>query len=457
MFASSESAVVVYSLGAEMPSKKKRTAKKQVTRMRSVPQAEPADLRKLTNEKLDRLVREMEIRQVELQLQNEQLRRAEMELNKVAEHYSILYEHAPIGYVTLDQDGKILEGNLTAANMLGIERQALLGSNLSNFITHEDSGAWYLHRRAAFSNKTKLACEIEMRRVDGTPLPVRIEGLFGPGKDLRCRTALIDITHRKDAEQTIRDHARTLEELVVEQRAEIRLQVNARKQTEQELDKYKKNLKTLTAELMLAEERERQRLAEDVHDGLGQALFRARMKLAQFSAAEPAVREIGTILEEISKMMNTMTFALSPPVLRKVGLRAALKSLAREMRQQYCLSVAIEDDGQGIPLEERTALILFRSVRELLINVAKHAQTDRANLSLQRIDDTVQIKVEDRGQGFDLVDQPSHVESGHFGLFSIRERMDYVGGTSTIRSSPGDGAVVTLTAPLSSAKAAGSS
>ena len=210
------------------------------------------------------------------------------------------------------------------------------------------------------------------------------------------------------------------------------------------------------AELMLAEERERQRMAEDVHDGLGQALFRARMKLGQLSATEPAAREIGTILEEIGRMMNTMTFELSPPVLRKVGLRAALKSLAREMQRQYNLLIEIEDDGQSIPLNERTALILFRSVRELLINVAKHAQTDRARLSLQRIDDSLQIKVEDRGKGFDLADQSHHVESGHFGLFSIRERMEYVGGTSTIRSSPADGTVVILTAPVASAKAAAS-
>jgi len=126
------------------------------------------------------------------------------------------------------------------------------------------------------------------------------------------------------------------------------------------------------------------------------------------------------------------------------------------VQRQYNLLIEIEDEGQSIPLNERTALILFRSVRELLINVAKHAQTDRARLSLQRIDDSLQIKVEDRGKGFDLADQSHHVDSGHFGLFSIPERMEYVGGTSTIRSSPGGGTEVNLTAPLASAKAANS-
>src|SRR5207247_2661154 len=108
-------------------------------------------------------VRDMEIRQVELQLENEQLREAEMELSKAAERYASLYEYAPIGYVTLDRDGKILEGNRTAAKMFGIERQALLGSNLSNFVSREYHDIWYLQRRATFSGKTKLACEIENR------------------------------------------------------------------------------------------------------------------------------------------------------------------------------------------------------------------------------------------------------------------------------------------------------
>src|SRR5262245_5287509 len=141
-----------------MPSKKKRTAKKQVTgRQRSVSQTEPTDLRKITNEKPHSLVREMEIRQTELQLRNEHLRKALMEAGEIRDHYSTLHEYAPIAYITLDGTGQIVEANLAAANMLGIQQQILLRSNISKFVSQEYQGAWYFQWKAAFSSKTKLA------------------------------------------------------------------------------------------------------------------------------------------------------------------------------------------------------------------------------------------------------------------------------------------------------------
>jgi len=224
--------------------------------------------------------------------------------------------------------------------------------------------------------------------------------------------------------------------------------ITARKQTEQQLEQYRNDLRTMASELMLTEERERQRMAEDLHDGVGQAIFRARMKLDKLSTTEPAARELGTILQELGTMMNTMTFELSPPVLHKLGLRPALRSLARDMQQRYALSVHIEDDGQDIPLDQRAAVILFRSVRELLINVAKHAQTDRARISITKIDRTLQLEVADGGKGFQPAEQSRHIESGHFGLFSVRERLEYIGGAFKLRSIPHQGTTVTLTAPL---------
>ena len=212
----------------------------------------------------------------------------------------------------------------------------------------------------------------------------------------------------------------------------------------------------MASELMLAEARERQRLAEDLHDGVGQGLFRAHLKLTQLpTAAEPAVTEISAILQEVSTMVSRMTFKLSPPVLHKVGLQAAVRSLAKDMHQQYALSVEIDDDTQDIQIDERVALILYRSVRELLINVAKHAQTDRAYVSLKIADARLQVEVADCGKGFHPDDQSRHVESGHFGLFSVRERLEYIGGTFKICSTPGRGTTVTLTATLASGRVSG--
>jgi PAS domain S-box-containing protein len=227
------------------------------------------------------------------------------------------------------------------------------------------------------------------------------------------------------------------------------IDVTDRKQAERELIKYREDLRTMASELMLAQERERRRLAQDLHDGLGQALFRARLQLDRLSSKEPDVKKVTAILEEMGQMISTMTFALSPVILHNLGLRHAIKSLASDMNKQFGLSVEIEDDGRDIPIEEHIGLVLFRSVRELLINVAKHAGTKKATLSMNRIQRTLQITIQDRGRGFNLADQSTHVDSGHFGLFSIRERLAYHDGKFTIRSKPSAGTTVTLSVPLS--------
>jgi PAS domain S-box-containing protein len=113
-----------------------------------------------------------------------------------------LYEFAPFAYIALDKDGRILESNLMAAKMFGIERRDLLHAKITRFITSESQDAWYLHREAAFSNETKQVCEIEIRRTDSTLLLVRAESIgFGHGNRRYSRTVLLDITERKRMEK----------------------------------------------------------------------------------------------------------------------------------------------------------------------------------------------------------------------------------------------------------------
>jgi PAS domain S-box-containing protein len=332
----------------------------------------------------------------------------------------------PDAIITIDRHGTIVAANPATTRIFGYTNEEILGQNIELLMPHT-----YLPTYGGY-----IGQHLE---IGNTPFPGIDHEVFGARKDgsrFPIDLAVSEIPHLDLFTGIIRD-------------------ITARKQTEQELDQYRKDLRTMSSELMLAEQRERQRLAEDLHDGVGQALFRARMKLDQLSTAVPAAREVSAILAEVAAMMNTMTFQLSPPVLHKLGLRPALRSLAKDMRQRYALSVQINDDGQDIPLDEPVALILFRSIRELLINVSKHAQTESAVLSIKRRDHRLQVEVSDRGKGFETVDQSCHVDSGHFGLFSIHERIEYIGGTFKIRSMPGQGTTVTLTAPLTAQKASG--
>jgi PAS domain S-box-containing protein len=159
--------------------------------------------KKLANTKgLHRLIHDLEIHQVELKLQNEELRSAQAELAASRDRYTDLYESAPLAYVTLNKAGEILESNLMAAKMLGVERRGLVRANLTKFVLSESQDDWYLHRQAALSNDTKQVCEIRIRRTDGTLLSMRAESIgMGEGKERHCRTAFVDITERRRAEE----------------------------------------------------------------------------------------------------------------------------------------------------------------------------------------------------------------------------------------------------------------
>src|SRR5262245_5340840 len=138
------------------------------------------------------LVHELRVHQIELEVQNEELRQAQLELAQSHDRYSDLYEFAPVGYVTLDQRGRIVESNFAAAAMLGVDRVDLVGEDIHQFVVRESRDDCYLHLQAAFSNDTKQICELNMRKSDGTRLSARLQSLTqqSPAGTRRCRTAL---------------------------------------------------------------------------------------------------------------------------------------------------------------------------------------------------------------------------------------------------------------------------
>lgn len=162
--------------------------------------AKPKSANAATAKRLKSLIHQLEVHQVELNIQNEELRRAQVELAVSRDRYTDLYEFAPIAYVTLDKRGRILEGNLMAATLLGVERRSLLRTDFARFVTSTSQDEWYLHRRAAISEDGIQQCELEVHRADGTLLSVRAESIgSGSGSGRHCCTALVDITEKKRA------------------------------------------------------------------------------------------------------------------------------------------------------------------------------------------------------------------------------------------------------------------
>jgi PAS domain S-box-containing protein len=161
---------------------------------------------------IHKLLHELSLYQVELEMQNDELRRSQAAIEESRERYTDLYDFAPVGYMTLDEKGVIVELNLTAAGLLGVERNHLLNRTFLARIDPDSREAFYLHQRRVLRSTRKEACELVLKRKDGSLFDAQIESVAVHGNDERSmRTVLIDITERKRAEEAFRRQAELLE------------------------------------------------------------------------------------------------------------------------------------------------------------------------------------------------------------------------------------------------------
>ncbi|MBW1981306.1 MAG: PAS domain S-box protein [Deltaproteobacteria bacterium] len=225
----------------------------------------------------------------------------------------------------------------------------------------------------------------------------------------------------------------------------------------EKLHTYQEQLRSLGSELLLTEERERRRLATDLHDSVGQLLAIAKLKLDTILTIPSASKDLA-VIDNIRDLIRTaiqqtrsLVFELSPPVLYEFGLEAALEALCEQMEKLGGIRLEYSNDKQIKPLRQDVAVLLFRAARECLVNVVKHSQASRARLSVYRDGDQVCIELEDDGIGFEISDITSDDSwADKFGLFSIKERLRHLGGCFAISSEPSKGTFITLQAPLES-------
>src|SRR6266403_295722 len=225
-----------------------------------------------------------------------------------------------------------------------------------------------------------------------------------------------------------------------------------------EAEEQAQRLRLLSAELSLAEEAERRRIAEMLHEDLQQLLVAARMQLAALGRTqdavqrEPIAREIADVLERSFQLTRSLSIELAPPVLYEHGLAAALEWLAAETRKNYNIEVTVEADFSANPKTADVRIFLFRAVRELLLNSAKHAGGSAVHIKMQhRRPDKVRIIVTDEGPGFDpnsLDDKRTGSQT--VGLPNIRDRVSSFGGEFHINSGPKRGTRITLSLPRGS-------
>jgi signal transduction histidine kinase len=244
---------------------------------------------------------------------------------------------------------------------------------------------------------------------------------------------VIDNARRERAFEAARATAEELERRVAERTEQLRL---------------------LASDLEAAEDRERRQVARDLHDDLGQTLAAARIRLATLCEdrrpeVQAKANEVGRLIDEASRSIRSLAAQLAPAVLNELGIVPALDWLGEEIGRAFGLKVTVADDGLPKPLDQDARSIVYRAVRELLINVAKHAGTDAATVESETRGNQMLVRVADRGRGY----SPAATVAGSprgLGLISVRERLSLIGGKAEIGPNPGGGTLGLLAVPLAS-------
>jgi len=236
--------------------------------------------------------------------------------------------------------------------------------------------------------------------------------------------------------------------------------ITAQRRAQKRLLAYQKRLRGLASEMSLTEERQRKRLAIELHDQVTQNLILFKINLGELREKDMPGELIKTLdeiykhLDKIIGDMRSLTFDLGSPTLYELGLEAAVREyLNEEIQQKHRIKTEFEADAQPKPLDDDIRAILYRAVRELLINVVKHAQAQHVKVSICKNNNNMRINVIDDGAGFKPPAEGfASGKTAGFGLFSIRERLSYLGGSVDIESKPGEGVRVTLVAPINCGK-----
>jgi PAS domain S-box-containing protein len=352
-------------------------------------------------------------------------RRMEEALHKSEIRFRDVLTNASEAVLMSAVDGRIVFANAAASQMFGYPEDELVGLVVEALVperlrdTHPALRARYLESPA--SRRMRPDREVSGRKKDGTEFPIEVVLSTVAADGAPLAVAFIS-------------------------------DISARRESERAIGLYQTRLQAMAFDAAVAEEAERRQIAVELHDRIGQALALAQIRLtsARATMPEPARHEVEQaveLLEQCNVDVRSLMFDLSPPVLYDLGLKEALSWLAEDIERRFGLRVELISDEPAQPLDDTAAALLFRGVRELLMNVVKHAKAPTAKVSLVQEGDHVAVEVADRGIGFDPADVASDAKGGGFGLFSVREQIVRLGGAFEVQSSPGAGTRIRLRIP----------
>jgi PAS domain S-box-containing protein len=356
------------------------------------------------------LAHELRVHQIELESQNEELRQTQLDLAAARDRFIDLYDFAPVGYFTLDPAGRFVEANLAAAALLGVQRQSLLGRPLLRFIVAADTARWRQHLQVALQCSDSQRIELGIQPVEAPPIHAQLDCMrvLANGAHPVIRVALTNVTQRVLAEMDRR----------------------------------------IAADVVKARETERQRVARELHEDLGQRLSALKMNLASLQSARGTVTEqVAPLLEALDDAVATVrriSSELRPMMLDDLGLNAAMEWLACDAGRRLGMTVALQLDEVESALDESTTVAMYRILQEALAHVSRYAGAREVAISMKRSGAELQLNLQHDGSGWPLRQAAHDDDSAR----ALREHARLMGGRLVVHRLPGGGQRITLGLPL---------
>ncbi|HET9373308.1 MAG TPA: ATP-binding protein [Vicinamibacterales bacterium] len=367
------------------------------------------------------LLHDLQVFQEELVAQNEELLHAQAALEETRDRYIELYDFSPNGYLTLDSHGVVVRINLTGAAVLGGSRQAIEGMPLLGFVARESRPAFldFVRRCRRCADGAAIETEIRLRPADGEKTV-----------QLLCRPRLSSASGEREYFTTMID-------------------VTERRRLERERDRSAREHAALATRLLSVQDDERQRIARDLHDDIGQEVTALRLKVELIEGSggsgRDVLREIRANLEKLDSRIHLIATELRPASL-DLGIVAAMRQFVQRWSSALGIPAAFHAAGlDRMRLRPQVETHVYRVAQEALNNIHKHADATRASVLLERRNGGVVLIIEDDGRGFDADEARSKTTA--LGLVGMRERAQIIGGRLEIETAPGRGTSVYLHLP----------
>jgi PAS domain S-box-containing protein len=422
-----------------------------------------------------RLLQELQIHKIELELQNEELRQSKADVEAGLEKFSDLYDFAPVGYFSLDRQGMIVEVNLTGAALLGTEKGRLAGRRFQLFVTPQFRPAFNVFLEDIFAGAEKRSCEVSLLSAEHATFWADLQAMSAISRRAEpqlCLMAIVDITARKQAEEAQRRidilgaTNRKLEGEIIRRQAvetSLRRSEHRAHQLLGHSRHLQDKLRQMSHQILLVQENQRKEISRELHDEISQLLLSINLHLAIFDSSASIspqsirrnITRVRWLVEKSVRIVHDFARELRPPMLDDLGLIPALKTYLSDFSKRKDLKIHFTAfrDVEVIEGDKRT--VLYRVAQEALANVAKHARASVVKVLISKVLESVCLEISDNGKAFD-VDRLASAEWGdRLGVTGMRERVEMVGGRFSVESESGAGTTIRAVIPFGSAKAAG--